>query len=144
SYRKPAAHAIPGAAYAKSRVEARVWPAAPFRALSREPTRGRIMLHLALRAVMLATVGLSVPGLAHAQVGRSTTPDYDRIYAADRIDEYTRRELAALHKTAIEALEARNYPAAEATLGELAGRTPTTTDANFLLGLARIGLEKWD
>lgn len=90
-----------------------------------------------------AYAGLSVASLAHAQVGLSTKPDYDKIYAADRIDENTRRELLVLHDAAIAALDARNYAAAETTLGELVRRDPTTIDSNFLMGLAKIGLEKW-
>ena len=94
--------------------------------------------------VLVAAISLLLPGLAHAQPGLSTKPDYDRIYAADRVDEYAARELEVLHKTAIEALDAKDYAAAETTLNQLVGRDPTTIDAHFLMGLARIGLGKWE
>lgn len=101
------------------------------------------MFHIKLRAVIAASIGLCLAGLAHAQPGLSTKPDYDRIYAADRSDEYTRRELSILHDAATAALDAKNYAAAESALGELVRRNPTTTDSSFLMGLAKIGLEKW-
>ncbi len=104
-----------------------------------------------LCALIAAAVGMSLSGLAHAQAqnplsplkGLWNEPDYDAIYHADLIDDETRRELVALHKRATEALEAKDFAAAETTLHELVNYSPTTTDAHFLLGIARIGLEKW-
>jgi hypothetical protein len=87
---------------------------------------------------------LSLTGLAQAQVGLSTKPDYDRIYTADRVDEYADRDLTTLHKIVVEALNAKDYPTAERAVAVLVGRKPTTTDASFLVGLAKIGLGKWD
>jgi tetratricopeptide (TPR) repeat protein len=91
-----------------------------------------------------ASAALSLAGLAQAQVGLSTKPDYDRIYAAERVDEYTDRDLTTLHKIVVEALNAKDYATAEKAVAALVGRKPTTTDASFLMGLAKIGLEKWD
>jgi hypothetical protein len=111
------------------------------------------MSQIRLRALIAVAIGLCSTGLAHAQAqnpldplskGLWTRPDYDQIYAADRVDEFARRELIALHKTATESLDAKNYAAAETTLSALVGRDPTTTDAHFLMGLAKIGLGKWD
>ncbi len=96
------------------------------------------------RLVLLATCGLSLAAAAHAQPGLSTKPNYDGIYNADRIDESTQRDLAALHKTATDALAAQDYAAAEKTLADLVRREPTTLDSSFLMGVAKIGLGKWD
>jgi tetratricopeptide (TPR) repeat protein len=111
------------------------------------------MSHIKLGALVAVAIGLSLAGLAHAQAqnpldplsrGLWTRPDYDRIYAADRVEEFNRRELGILHKAATAALNAKDFVAAETTLGELAGRDPTTIDAHFLMGLAKTGLGKWD
>lgn len=104
-----------------------------------------------LCTLILAAIQLSAAGIAHAQAqnplsplkGLWNAPDYDAIYNAERIDEFARRELLNLHKAATEALDAKNYAAAEAILGELVRRNPTTTDAHFLMGLAKIGLGRW-
>jgi hypothetical protein len=112
------------------------------------------MSHIAFRTLILAAIGLSLAGVSYSQVSQGNPlsplkglwnrPDYDAIDRAERIDEFARRELMALRKTAIDALEAKNYPAAEQTLGELVLRNPTTTDAHFLMGVAKIGLGKWE
>jgi TolA-binding protein len=110
------------------------------------------MSHIRFCAPIAVAIALSLTGLAHAQAanplsplskGLWTRPDYDRIYAADRVDEFARRELVSLHKTATASLDAKDYAAAEATLSVLVDRDPTTTDARFLMGLAKIGLGKW-
>jgi tetratricopeptide (TPR) repeat protein len=103
-------------------------------------------------ALIAVAVGLSLTSVAHAQAqnplsplkGLWNAPDYEAIYNADRVDEYTRRELVGLHATAIEALNAKDYATAEKMIGELVSRKPTTTDSNFLMGLAKTGLGKWD
>lgn len=82
-------------------------------------------------------------GAANAQKGLSTKPDYDLIDKAARIDDNARAALLALHQNGVEALESKNYLLAEKTLNDLLRRYPTTTDANFLMGLAEVGLEKW-
>lgn len=91
-----------------------------------------------------AAAGLSLSPLAHAQPGLSTKPNYDGVYNADRIDEAAQRELMILHNEVTEALAAQDYATAEAKAGQLVRRNPTTLDANFLMGLAKIGLGKWD
>lgn len=112
------------------------------------------MSYHALRSLILAAIGFAVAGASNAQgsqdnplsplKGLWNRPDYDAIDRANRIDEFNERELMALRKTAIDALEIKNFVAAERTLGELVLRNPTTTDAHFLLGLAEIGLGKWE
>jgi len=102
------------------------------------------MVRFKLLALLAATAGLALSGVAQAQPGLSTKPNYDGVYNADRIDEAAQRELTILHDAATEALAAQDYAAAEAKAGQLVRRNPTTLDANFLMGLAKIGLGKWD
>lgn len=96
------------------------------------------------RAVFGIVVAVGLVGAAHAQPGLSTKPNYDAIYTADRIDEGAQVTLALLHQQAVTALQAQNYAAAELVLREMLQRKPPTPDANFLMGLAKTGLEKWD
>ncbi len=109
------------------------------------------MFRRQLAALVAALVWIGTPA-AHAQTritvpggeGLSKGVDYDLTDKAGRVDERTRIELLALHKTAVDALQARDFVAAEKTLTDLVRRSPTTTDANFLMGLAKIGLDKWE
>ncbi|MEQ1779977.1 MAG: hypothetical protein ABMA14_01365 [Hyphomonadaceae bacterium] len=87
---------------------------------------------------------LGLAGAAHAQVGLSTKPNYDAIYNADRIDEGAQVTLALLHQQAVTALQAQDYATAEIALREMLQRKPPTSDANFLMGLTKTGLEKWE
>jgi hypothetical protein len=98
--------------------------------------RSRLVLLIALTSVCVA-------GVASAQVGLSTKPDYDLIYKADRVEENAEGSLAALRKSGFEALQLNDFAGAEAIFGTLVQRTPTTVDANFLLGIAKLGLAKW-
>lgn len=93
---------------------------------------------------VLLAAGLASASLAHAQPGLSTKPNYDGIFNADRIDENTQRQLQILHSAATDALAAQDYAGAETTLSQLVRRDPTTTDASFLMGLAKSGLGKWE
>lgn len=98
-----------------------------------------------LRHVVSAlTIALSLSAAAQAQVGLSTKPNYDMIDKANRIDEAAQATLALLHQQAVTALQAQDYAAAEVTLREMLERKQPTPDANFLMGLAKTGLEKWD
>lgn len=96
------------------------------------------------RAVSGIVVAVSLVGAAYAQVGLSTKPNYDMIDKADRIDEGAQATLGLLHQRAVTALQAQDYPTAEILLREMLQRKPPTADANFLMGLAKTGLEKWD
>jgi tetratricopeptide (TPR) repeat protein len=100
------------------------------------------MRGLMLSVRILAAIG-ALSGVAGAQVGLSTKPNWDAIDNAIRIEEYTRAALLALRKVGVEALQTKNYLVAEKTFGDLLHRNPTTTDANFLMGLAKLGLENW-
>jgi hypothetical protein len=99
------------------------------------------VLAAAFVGLMLAPV-VPVPG-ALAQPGLSTKPNYDLIATADRIDEGTQRDINKLHNDAVAALQAKNYAGAEAKLIELFDRGGAPADSSFLMGLAKIGLEKW-
>lgn len=99
------------------------------------------MLKQILAGTMLL-LGMATPALA--QEGLSTGPDYDLIYKADRVDEAAEASIAQLRQRAVTALQAKDYATAEVTLRELLQRTPVPADTNFLMGLAKTGLEKWD
>jgi tetratricopeptide (TPR) repeat protein len=90
---------------------------------------------------VVVAVGVCMAGVANAQVGLSTKPDYDLIYKADRIDENAQGAFAALYQAGAAALQNKNYPVAEGIFSDLLSRDPANADANFLMGLAKIGLE---
>jgi tetratricopeptide (TPR) repeat protein len=99
---------------------------------------------LAYLGIIFATV-LALAGAANAQPGLSTAPDYDLIDSSDRVDENAQRRLDRLRGRALAAMQAKDFAAAEAAFAELmqaGGRLDL--GANFLMGLAKIGLEKWD
>ena len=92
---------------------------------------------------IIIAAGLALASAAYAQEGLSTKPDYDLIYKADRIDENGQRELDALQQRALASLRASDYQDAEATLSEILRRSAIAPGANFLMGLVKIGQEKW-
>lgn len=94
--------------------------------------------------LIVIAAGLASTALAHAQQGLSTGPNYDGIHNASRISEHAERELNKLHTDATSALSAQDYAGAEAVLAQLVRRNPTTLDADFLMGLAKSGLGKWE
>ncbi|MFT3722560.1 MAG: hypothetical protein QM773_03150 [Hyphomonadaceae bacterium] len=95
------------------------------------------------RMLAAAFVGLTLAPAALAQQGLSTKPDYDLIDKADRIDEATQKDINKLHNDAVTALQAKDYATAELRLEELFKRGGAPADSNFLMGLAKIGLEQW-
>lgn len=97
-----------------------------------------------MKRTLVALAFAAMAPVAWAQPGLSTKPNYDLIDTAGRIDEGTQRDINMLHNQAVAALQAKDYAGAEAKLSELMERTSTLpADANFLMGLAKIGLEKW-
>ncbi|MGH6912034.1 MAG: tetratricopeptide repeat protein, partial [Phenylobacterium sp.] len=62
----------------------------------------------------------------------------------DRVSDGAQTELRALRATALAALQARDYPAAEKAFADLLARAPNTRDASFMMGLTKAGLEKWE
>lgn len=99
-----------------------------------------------MRAVagVLVAGTLVLAGAASAQPGLSTKPNYDLIYNSDRIDESAQRDLNQLQERSLAALQAGDFAAAETLLAELIQRGRTGSGVNFLMGLSKIGLEKWN
>lgn len=93
---------------------------------------------------LIAAASLALAGIAHAQPGLSTKPDYDLIYKAERIDENASLNLTAIYDKGVAALQAKDYAAAEAAFTDALRRKAEKADISFMLGLAQIGLEKWD
>lgn len=93
-------------------------------------------------SVIAATLALG--GAAYAQPGLSTAPDYDLIYKADRIDDDADNGLAQLKQQGLAALQGKDFAAAEAAFSEVLRRKPSAVGASFMLGLSKIGLEKWE
>lgn len=100
------------------------------------------MRRLVVSILVLAAVG-SVSGVATAQPGLSTGMNTDGIDRNRRIEEDQKRALDKLRKAGLEALQAQNFAGAEKSFGSLLEKNPTTSDANYLMGLAKIGLKKW-
>ena len=100
------------------------------------------MRALMLTGLVLAAT-LAFAGAAHAQEGLSTGPDYNLIDKADRVDENGQRDVNLLRQRALAALQVKDYAGAEIALAEVLRFKNPTPGANFLMGLAKIGLEKW-
>lgn len=100
------------------------------------------MFARALFGSILAT-SLAMAGAAYAQPGLSTGPDYDLIYKADRIDDDADNGLAQLKQQGLTALQGKDFTTAETAFTELLRRKPSAVGASFMLGLSKIGLEKW-
>lgn len=100
------------------------------------------MRGLFLSALFLAAAA-ALPGVAHAQPGLSTGMNLDGIDNASRIAENTRRALQTLRNTGLEALQKQDFVAAAKAFGDLVSREPTTTDAHFLMGVAKLGQQDW-
>lgn len=97
------------------------------------------MRRLLISVVILAAIG----GSAHAQKGLSTGPNLDAIDRSLRIEENKKREMEASRKVGLDALQAQDFTLAEQSFTKLLSFDPTTSDANYLMGLAQIGLKKW-
>lgn len=93
---------------------------------------------------LLFAASTAFAAAAHAQPGLSTQPDYDLIDKADRIDDNSQRDLSLLQQRALSALQAKDYAGAETALAEVLRISRTAPGANFHMGLAKIGLEKWN
>lgn len=99
------------------------------------------MRRLAVSVLVLAALGGA--GLAHAQKGLSTGPNIDAMDNVRRIEENKMRQVEIPRKAGLDALQAQNFVEAEKRFAELLSHDPTTTDANYLMGIAKIGLNKW-
>lgn len=94
--------------------------------------------------LLLMFVAIGAASVAHAQPGLSTGLNTDGIHNANRIEENTRKSVMALREAGVEALRVQDFAAAEKTFTELLSRNPTSTDANFLMGVTKIGLKNWE
>ena len=103
-----------------------------------------------LCALLTLAIFSAAPAAAQAtnplspEKGLWNAPDYDANYKAERIEEDKTRELDASYKAAVGALEAKDYAAAEPILDELIRRKFGKPDTNFLMGVTKAGLNKWD
>lgn len=100
------------------------------------------MRSLVLSVLILAAAG-AASGVAHAQPGLSSAPNLDGADNANRIAENAKRKLDGMRKEGIEALQKQDFAAAEKAFGKLVAQNPTTNDANYLMGLAKLGLQNW-
>lgn len=96
-----------------------------------------------LLSILLLAAMVSASGVANAQPGLSTGMNTDGIDRNRRIEEDQRRALDKLRKAGLEALQAQNFVLAEKSFEGLLAKNPTTSDANYLMGLAKMGLKKW-
>jgi TolA-binding protein len=100
------------------------------------------MRGLMLSVLMLAAFGAAT-GAASAQPGLSTGLNPEGADHASRIEDNARRALMAIRKTGVDALNNQDFATAEKTFAELVAKTPTTSDAHYLMGLAKLGLKNW-
>jgi Flp pilus assembly protein TadD len=100
------------------------------------------MRGLLVSILVLAAIG-SASGVAIAQPGLSTGMNTDGIDRNRRIEEDQKRTLDKLRKAGLEALQAQNFALAEKSFGSLLEKNPTTNDANYLMGITQLGLQKW-
>jgi predicted Zn-dependent protease len=90
----------------------------------------RLVLGLAMAGVLGAPV--------HAQVPRGLNPA-----AAETARESAKVNNAGLYQAAQEALQARNFPVAEAALRDLVRADRLNPELNLMLGIALMGQERW-
>ena len=100
------------------------------------------MRGLFLSVLMLAAI-CSVSGVAYAQPGLSTGLNPEGADRANQIEKNALRVAMSIRKVGIEALQNQNYPAAEKAFSDLLARVPTNSDANYLMGLAKLGRQNW-
>jgi Flp pilus assembly protein TadD len=93
-------------------------------------------------SIVIASSALAAA--AHAQPGLSTGPDYDLIDKAERIDDNADSGLPQLRQQGLAALQAKDFATAESAFSEVLRRNPSAIGASFMLGLSKIGLEKWE
>lgn len=107
------------------------------------------MHKLVLSVLALAAMGIasSATGAAHAQkngtASLSNGPDIAGIDNVRRIEENKKRALEVPRKAGLAALQAQDFAGAEKEFAQLLSFDPTTSDANYLMGLTQIGLKNW-
>lgn len=95
-----------------------------------------------LSALVLAFAG-AAPGIAYAQKGLSTGPNLDGIDSANRVAENSRKKLDIMRKAGLELLQKQDFAGAEKAFAKLLAQNPTTSDAHYLMGFAKLGLQNW-
>lgn len=100
------------------------------------------MRGLLVSILLLAAAG-GVTGVASAQPGLSGGNDLDAIDRAHRLDQEKARARDAARNVGLAALQSGDFAAAEKSFTTLLSYDPTTSDANYLMGLAQLGLQKW-
>jgi TolA-binding protein len=95
------------------------------------------MIVRTLSALGLAAIILS--GLASAQVPKGLDPltEGQRNLAADSTDNHRFQD-------GIAALQAKNFPVAEAVFADVLLRDQNNADANFYMGVTKMSLGKWE
>jgi TolA-binding protein len=104
------------------------------------------MRGLGLALLFLIAAGampVVLSGAAEAQKGLSTGMNLDGADNANRIAENKKRKLEGMRKDGVEALQRQDFAGAETIFTKLAGENPTTNDAHYLLGIAKLSLQKW-
>ncbi len=100
------------------------------------------MRALLVSVLVVAATGV-MAGAASAQPGLSTGMSLDGIDRATRIEENARRKLEGMRKEGVDALQKQDFAAAEKAFAKLVAQNPTTTDAHYLMGIAKLGLQNW-
>lgn len=84
----------------------------------------------------------AMPG-ADAQKGLSSGMNLDGVDNASRIADNTKRKLEGMRKEGVDALQKQDFAGADKIFAKLAAENPTTNDAHYLLGVAKLGLQNW-
>ena len=100
------------------------------------------MRKLVVSILVLVAIG-GPTAAAFAQPGLSTGMNTDGIDRNRRIEENQKRAVDKVRKVGLEALQAQNFAVAEKSFESLLEKIPTSSDAHYLMGLAKMGLKKW-
>jgi hypothetical protein len=106
-------------------------------------------------ALLLAAFALSAASPSYAQGTTSSGEsqamqgliggyDLDNMNRRDRVDDEVMNRLRALQKVGIDALQAKDFAGANRAFSKLLQDDPNNPDLNFLMGLAEIGLSRWE
>jgi predicted Zn-dependent protease len=90
---------------------------------------------------LLASVALlALAGGADAQVPRGFTPQ-----GADQQRMENDRSISSRHyQSGVEAVQARNFQVAEGIFEEILRQNPNHADANLMMGITKMSLDKWE
>jgi hypothetical protein len=113
------------------------------------------MSNRAAFALLLAAFAFSAVGLSYAQGGTSSGEsqamqgliggyDLETMNRRDSVENEALVRIRAVQKAGIDALQAKDFIGAERAFSKLLQGDPTNPDLNFLMGLAEIGLSRWE